>query len=182
MHLVDDHKAQVAEQFGNGRVLVQKQRFQGFRRDLKNAGGVTHELRLMALGNVPVPVPHRDIRLGAQVVQPGKLVVDQRLQGADVNAAHAGGHILGKQGDDGEERRLRLAGGRGGGEQHVFVRVENGVRRRDLNGAQILPVVLINIFLHEGRVSVKCTHGKPPYSSNSARESSVCSSFTAFWA
>ena len=79
MHLVNDHKAQVAEQLCNGRVLVQKQRFQRFRRDLENAGGVTHELRLMALGNVPVPVPHRDIRLGAQVVQPGKLVVDQRF-------------------------------------------------------------------------------------------------------
>lgn len=29
--------------------------------------------------------------LGAQVVQPGKLVVDQRFQRADVNAAHAEG-------------------------------------------------------------------------------------------
>ena len=182
MHLVNDHKPQVAEQLRNGRVLVQKQRFQGLRRNLKNAGGVLHELRLMALGNVPVPVPHRDIRLGAQVVQPGKLVVDQRFQGADVNAAHAGGHILGKQGDDGKERRFRLAGSRGGGKQHIFVRVENGVRRRDLNRAQIFPVVPVDIFLHEGRVSVKCTHIFPPYSSNSARESSVCSSFTAFWA
>ena len=182
MHLVNDHKPQVAEQLCNGRVLVQKQRFQRFRRDLENAGGVTHELCLMALGNVPVPVPHRDIRFGAQVVQPGKLVVDQRFQRANIDAAHAGGHILGKQGDDGEERRFRLAGGGGGGEQHIFIRVENGVRRRDLNGAQVFPVVLIDILLHKGRVSVKCTHGKPPYSSNSARESSVCSSFTAFWA
>ena len=182
MHLVNDHKPQVAEQLCNGRVLVQKQRFQRFRRDLENAGGVTHELCLMALGNVPVPVPHRDIRFGAQVVQPGKLVVDQRFQGANIDAAHAGGHILGKQGDDGEERRFRLSGSGGGGKQHIFIRVENGVRRRDLNGAQIFPVILIDIFLHKGRVSVKCTHIQPPYSSNSARESSVCSSFTAFWA
>ena len=182
MHLVNDHKPQVAEQLCNGRVLVQKQRFQRFRRDLENAGGVAHELRLMALGNVPVPVPHRDIRFGAQVVQPGKLVVDQRFQRANIDAAHAGGHILGKQGDDGEERRFRLSGSGGGGKQHIFIRVENGVRRRDLNGAQIFPVILIDIFLHKGRVSVKCTHIQPPYSSNSARESSVCSSFTAFWA
>ena len=62
----------------------------------------------MALGNVPVPVPHRDIRFGAQVVQPGKLVVDQRFQRANIDAAHAGGHILGKQGDDGKERRFPL--------------------------------------------------------------------------
>ena len=112
----------------------------------------------MALGHVPVPVPHGDIRLGAQVAEAAELVIDQRLQGSDVNGPHGGGGILGKQGDDGEKGRLRLAGGSGGGEQQIVVGIEDRLRRRHLNGPQILPPAAVYKILHKRRVSVKSTH------------------------
>ena len=53
-----------------------------------------------------MPVPHRDIRLPAEVVEPLELIVDQRLQGADINRADGFRHIFGEQRQDGKEGGL----------------------------------------------------------------------------
>ena len=79
MDLVNHHEAQIPKELGDGGVLVQQHGFQRLRGDLQNAGGMLHEPGLVALGHIPVPVPHRDIRLGAELIQPEELVVDQRL-------------------------------------------------------------------------------------------------------
>ena len=137
---------------------MQQHGFQRFRGDLQNAGGMLHHSGLVTLGHISVPVPHRNVRLGAQVIQPEKLVVDQRFQRADVDGSHGGGGIFGKQGDDGEEGRLGFAGGGGGGEQQIFVGIEDGIRRGYLNGPEVRPVVAVDIVLNKGSVTVKCTH------------------------
>ena len=129
-----------------------------------------------------MPVPHRDSRLVAQLVEPEKLVVDEGLQRADINTADGFGHILGKQGDDGEKGGLGLAGGGGGGEQHIVVGVENGIRRGNLNGTEAFPVVPVDIVLHKGGIAVKSTHSGLPYSSNSANSVSEAAESTSFLA
>ena len=159
VHLVNDHKAQVGKEPGNGSVLVQQQGFQRFRRDLQDTGGVLHELFLVALGYVSVPVPDRNVRLGAQLVQPQKLVVDKCFQRTDINAPDGSRGIFGKQGNDGEEGRLRFSGRCRRGEQHVILRIEDRVRCRNLNGTQIFPVVAVNIFLYKRCIPVKSAHG-----------------------
>ena len=155
MHLVNHHKPQVMKQPGNGGVLVQQHGFQAFRGDLQNAGGVLHHFGLVALRHVPMPVPHGNVPLGAQLIEPPELVVDQGFQGADVDCPHRSRGIFGKQGNDGEKGRFRLAGGSGGGEQQIVIGIEDGIRRRHLNGTEILPAVAVDIILHKGRIAVK---------------------------
>ena len=158
---VDDHKPQIAEELGDGGVLVQQHGLQGFRCDLQDPAGMLHELALVTLSYVAMPVPDRNVGLGAQVVETGKLVVDQRLQGADIDTAHAPGHILGKQGDDGEKGGLRLAGSGGGGQQHIVIGVENRFPGGHLNRPEVFPAVAVDILLHKGGITVKYVHRFP---------------------
>ena len=85
VNLGDDDESQVAEQPGDIGVFVKQQRLERFGRDLKNAGGILQKPLFAGLRDVAMPVPHRDIRLPAEVVEPLELIVDQRLQGADIN-------------------------------------------------------------------------------------------------
>lgn len=50
-----------------------------------------------------MPVPDRDIGLFAEVVETDELIIDERLEGADVEGAHACGRVLPKLGQDGKE-------------------------------------------------------------------------------
>ena len=160
MDLVNDHEPQVPEEGGDGPVLVEQHGLQGLGGDLEDAGGALHEPGLVALGHVAVPVPDGDVRLLAQVVEPGELVVDEGLQRTDVDAAHGGGRVLVEECDDGEERRLGLAGGGGGGEEQIVVRAEDGLRRGHLNGPEALPAVAVDVLLDEGGVVVEDVHEK----------------------
>ena len=117
-----------------------------------------HEPALVAVGHVPMPVPDGDVRLGAQIAQAEELVVDERLQRTDVDAAHGGRRILIEQGDNGEEGRLRLAGGGGGRQQHVVVGMKDGLARGHLDGPQIFPAAAVDILLNKGGVAVEDAH------------------------
>ncbi len=160
VNLVDDHEPQITEELGDSGVLVEQHGLQGLRGDLQNAGGALHEPFLVALGHVAVPVPDGNVCLLAQVVEPEELVVDEGLQGADVDAAHGGRWVLRKEGNNGEEGRLRLAGGGRGGEEQVIVRAEDHLRRSHLDGPEALPAVAVDVLLHKGGVVVEDVHGK----------------------
>ena len=140
---------------------MQKQGLQRFRSDLQNSGGMLHQLRFMALCHIPMPMPDRDVRFCAQIVQPKKLVVDEGLQRPYINAPHRGGRIFRKQCDDGEEGCLGFSGGSGSGKQQVFVRVENGIRCRHLNRPKIVPVIPVYKVLNKGGIPFKHTHRLP---------------------
>ena len=105
-----------------------------------------------------MPVPDGDARLLAEVVEPQELVVDEGLERADVDGPHAGGRVLVEEREDGKERRLRLARGRGGREQDVVVRVEDGLCGGHLDAAKVLPSVAVDEVLHEGGVAVERAH------------------------
>ena len=158
MHFVDHDEAQVAEQPGNIGVAVQQQRFEGFRRDLENAGGVAEQSVLMGLRDIAVPVPDRNFRLPAEVVEPLELVVDERFQWTDVEGADRTGRILEEEGQNREEGRFRLAGGGGGGEQEVGVGVKDRVTCGDLDCAQRLPAVAVDELPDERGVALKDLH------------------------
>ena len=64
----------------DGGMLMEQDGLQGFRRNLQDAGGTLHKTLLLGLGYIAVPVPDRDVRFGAQVIEPDELVVDQCLQ------------------------------------------------------------------------------------------------------
>ena len=68
VNLINHDESQVAKETRDGRVLMQQQCFEGFGRDLQDAGGVLQQLALVRSGDVSVPVPYRDIGLVAQVV------------------------------------------------------------------------------------------------------------------
>ena len=157
--LVDHDEAQVREDPPDRGVAVQEHGLERLRGYLEDSGGVLEHLGLVGLRDVPVPVPHGYVALGAEVLQAEELVVDQRLQGADVDAADRGGRVLPELGEDGEEGRLGLARGGRRGEKDVVVRVEDGVGGRDLHGTEALPVVVVDEVLDEGCVAVEGAHG-----------------------
>ena len=151
--LVDDHEAQIPEQAGQLAVPADQHGLQGFRRDLQDAGGLLHQLPLVGIGDVPVPVPDGDPGLVQQVVEPQELVVDQSLERGDVEAAYRRGRVFRKQGEDREKGGLRLAGGRGRSQQNVVVGAEDRFARRGLNAAQRLPLIAVNKILYEGGIA-----------------------------
>ena len=161
VHLVDDHEAQVAEETRDRHVLVEQQRLERLGRDLEDARGLLEQLRLVRLRDVAVPMPDGDIGLGAQIVQADELVVDEGLQGTDIDGPDTCGRILVEQCQDGEERRLGLARGGRCREQHVVVGVEDSVRRGDLDGTQAFPIMRVDEVLDERGVAIESVHGPP---------------------
>ena len=79
MDLIDDDKAQIAEQGRDFHMLVDHQRFQGLRRDLQDAGGLSDQLPLLRLRRVPVPAGYGNPGFLTQLVEPSELVVDERF-------------------------------------------------------------------------------------------------------
>ena len=113
----------------------------------------------MRLRDIAVPVPDGDIGLFAEVVEANELVVDECFEGANVEGAHARGRVLPKLGQDGEEGRLSFARCRGCRQEHIVLRVEDGICCRNLDGAQTLPIVGVNEILDKRGISVKGVHG-----------------------
>ena len=105
-----------------------------------------------------MPVPDRDIGFFAQIVEADELVIDERLEGANVEGAHACGRVLPKLGQDGKEGCLGFARCRGGRQEHIVLRVEDGICRRNLDGAQALPIVGVDEVLDKRGVAVKGVH------------------------
>ena len=116
-------------------------------------------LCLVRLGDVAMPVPHRDVGFRTEVLEAQELVVYQRLERSNVHAAHRGRRVLPELRQYGEEGGLGLARGGRSGEQDVLVGVEDGVCGSNLHGAQALPVVLVDEVLDERGVAVECVHG-----------------------
>ena len=106
-----------------------------------------------------MPVPDRDISLFAEVVEADELIVDECFEGANVEGAHARGRVLPKLGQDGKEGRLSFARCRGCRQEHIVLRVEDGICRRNLDGAQTLPIVGVDEVLDKRGVAVKGVHG-----------------------
>ena len=57
-----------------------------------------------------MPVPDRDIGLFAQVIETDELIIDECLEGANVEGTNACGRVLPKLGQDGKEGCLGFAG------------------------------------------------------------------------
>ena len=102
-----------------------------------------------------MPVPNGDTPLLTEVHKAVELIVYQGFQRSHIDAAHRGRRILPEVCEDGKERGLGLARGGRGAKEHVGIGVEDCVSRRDLNGPQRLPVVLVHEVAHERRVPVK---------------------------
>ncbi len=158
MHLVDDDIAQIAEQPVYRGMPMEQHRFERFRRDLQNARRVFHQAALVRLRDVAMPAPHGNARFFAERIESQKLVVDQRFQRPNVDAAHGGGRVFPEFREDGEEGRLGFARRGGRRQQHIVVGVENGVGGRDLHRAQTFPSMLVDEILDEGRVSLEGSH------------------------
>ena len=160
MDLVDDDEAKVAEEVGNLCMAMEEHGLKALGRDLQDAAGMLQEFLLPRLRHVAMPVPHRDTTLLADVVEPHELVVDECLEGGDIQTAHRRGRILLHQRDDGKEGCLRLARNRRRREQEVGVGIEQRVSRRGLYASQRCPSILIDILLDERRISGEYVHSR----------------------
>ena len=116
-----------------------------------------------------MPVPDRDIGLFAEVVETDELIIDERFEGADVEGAYARGRVLPKLGQDGKEGCLGFAGSRGCRQEHIILRVKDGVCRCNLDRAQTLPIVGVDEVLDKRSISVKGVHGASPQIRTSKR-------------
>jgi len=85
MELVDDEIAEASEHSPRLAALCAKNGFNGFRGDQKHSVWGLHELGLLAEPDVAMPGPHRYVQGLAKPLQPGVLIVDQGLNGADVH-------------------------------------------------------------------------------------------------
>ena len=110
MDLVDDDVAQIAEHARNRHVLMDQERLERLGRNLQDTARLFDELCLVRLRNVAMPVPDGDVGFFAEVVEADELIVDERLEGANVEGAHACGRVLPKLGQDGKEGCFGFAG------------------------------------------------------------------------
>ena len=128
-----------------------------------------------------MPVPDRYVSLFAQVIETDELVIDQSLQGSNIQAAYGSGRVLGKLRKDREEGSFRLAGSRGCAQKDILVAVEDRISRGDLDRTQILPAAAVDKVLYKVRITGKDIHGTLLYGyrMKSAYSSSMISSLTA---
>ena len=113
----------------------------------------------MRLRDIAVPVPDGDVGLFTEVVEADELVVDERLERANVEGAHACGRVLPKLSEDGKEGCLGFAGSRGCRQEHIVLRAKDGISCRNLDRAQALPIVGVDEVLDKRSISVKGVHG-----------------------
>ena len=127
MDLVNDHIAQVAEHARDRHMLMDQECLERLGRNLQDAARFFDELCLVRLRDVAMPVPDGDVGFFAQVIETDKLIIDECLEGADVEGAHARGRVLPKLGQDGKEGRLSFARCRGCRQEHIVLCVEDGI-------------------------------------------------------
>ena len=127
VNLVDDHIAQVAKHARDRHVLMDQERLERFGRNLQDAARLFNELCLVRLRDVAMPVPDGDIGLFAEVVEADELIIDECFEGTNVEGAYACGRVFPKLGQDGKEGRLGFAGRCGCRQEHVVLRVKDGV-------------------------------------------------------
>ena len=102
-----------------------------------------------------MPALSRDIAVFEQAGDAEELIVDERLQRADIERADGSRRVAIQFSNDGEERRFGLAAGGGAANQDVIGPVDDGVDGSGLNFTQRLPLVAIDILLNEGREFVE---------------------------
>ena len=176
VYLVYDDESQVTEKLGYKSVLAEEHSLKGFGSYLENTRRFFQHPALVGLCNVAVPVPDRDMRLLAKLVETHELVVYKSFQRTDINSSDRTRHILTEKCQDREEGSLSLSRGSRSSKQDVLVGIENSITCRSLNCAERLPVITVNEVLYKRSVSFKNTHIASPYISNSANSSSVWSS------
>ena len=113
MNLVDDDVAQVAKHARDRHVLMDQERLERLGRNLQDTARFFDELSFVRLRDVAMPVPDGDVGLFAQVIETDELIIDECLEGADVEGVNARGRVLPKLGQDGKEGRFGFAGCRG---------------------------------------------------------------------
>ena len=158
MDLIDHNKPEVSEKIRNLPVLSQKQSFQGFRRNLQNAGRMFQKLLFMGRRHVAVPVPDGNAGLLTEIIQTSELVVDQRLQRRDIDTADRSRGILIKQSQDRKKGGFRLAGSRGSRQQYIFIRFKDRFARRRLDRPKVLPVAAVYEILNKWRITAENIH------------------------
>nr|WP_246337551.1 hypothetical protein [Azospirillum oleiclasticum] len=141
VQLVDHHRVERAEQAGDLQPAADEGGLQRFRRHQQDAGRPLARLPLVRRRHVAVPAEHRHLQRLARRVEAAELVVDQRLQRADVEQAEAARRLARDAGDQWKEGGLRLAARGLGRHDHV---PPAGHDRRDggpLHRPQIPPLL-----------------------------------------
>ena len=116
-------------------MLMDQESLERLGRNLQDTARFFDELSLVRLRNIAMPVPDGDIGLFAQVVEADELIIDECLEGADVEGANARGRVLPKLGQDGKEGCLGFAGSRGCRQEHIVLSVKDGISCCNLDGA-----------------------------------------------
>ena len=140
-------------------MLMDQERLERLGRNLQDTARLFDELCLVRLRNVAMPVPDGDGGFFAQVIETDELIIDECFEGANIEGPNACGRVLPKLGQDGKEGRLGFAGSRGCRQEHIVLRVKDGICRRNLDRAQALPIVGVDEVLDKWGVAVKGVHG-----------------------
>ena len=111
VHFVEHDETQIVEETPQVLLTSKQHRFQRLGRDLQDAAPLAQKTLFRALRDVAMPALNRNVAAFQQTIKALKLVVDQRLERADVQNANRLRWLLNKCRDDGKEGRLGLATG-----------------------------------------------------------------------
>lgn len=76
-----------------------------------------------------MPFGDRHFQRKTEVVEPQELIVDERLERADIHGVKAFGTVIRDLGQNGKEGSFGLAGGRRRRDHHVIVMIKDGLDR-----------------------------------------------------
>ena len=155
VYLVDHDEPQVGEDPRDVRRPVYEHGLERLRSDLKDPAGIGQQFLLVRARDVPVPVRDRDPGHVEKLVEPAELVVDQALQGSDVEDCHALRRVFVHHRDDRKKGCLGLSAGRRRGQQQVVVIPEDRLSRGDLDRTERIPRVRVYVFFYKRRELVE---------------------------
>jgi hypothetical protein len=142
VQLVDHDEGELAEQRLDPRAVDDEEGFERLGGDDEDPARLLQHPALAGCRHVAVPAVDRNLQFGAEQLQALELIVDQGLERADVERLHTAARMIHERREDGKERGLGLAGGGGGGEDHVAVPVQYGGDGVLLDVAQLRPALL----------------------------------------
>src|SRR5699024_4025232 len=104
-----------------------------------------------------MPGPHGNLTIIKQLIQPLKLIVNQRFEWADIHYPNGSRWIFLQYGQNREKCSFRLARSSSGGNDNMLVGVHNGIASFYLYFPQVRPSFPVYVFLNKGSIPLKCT-------------------------
>ncbi|CAK0744515.1 hypothetical protein CCP4SC76_1540002 [Gammaproteobacteria bacterium] len=151
MQFIHDHRDKIREESLRLGAYRDQQQFDGFRRGQENVRRIGQYAPFVTFLDITVPESHPTSQISGVVCQAMKKVIEQGLDGTDIEDAEPLAMVIQHLGQQRKDRRLSLAAG-GRGETQDILAIQNWANAVLLQWAKVVPAQAVDDVLLNRRV------------------------------